>query len=139
MAAAAAAAYPLSLSTSRHLPFPPITLTFSKSSSSSLQFSFRSQYDGVAGVEEEDSVIGDCLVFEEGIFDDPFLQNSPDFRNSETQFNTSKISKSRSRSKNDTTEVNQENLIPEKWLEIQREINITKEGEAKARTTIGVR
>lgn len=129
MATAAAAAYPLSLSTSRHLPFPPTTLTFSKRSSSSLQFSFQSQYDASADVQEEDSVIGDCLVFEEGIFDDPFLQKSSDFRNIETQISTSKNSKSRR--KIDTTEVNQENLIPEKWLEIQREISITKKERRK--------
>ncbi|XP_022883764.1 ankyrin repeat domain-containing protein, chloroplastic [Olea europaea var. sylvestris] len=127
--AAATAVYPLSLTTSRHNCFPPTTLTFSKRPSSSLQFSFQSQYDASADVQEEDSVIGDCLVFEEGIFDDPFLQKSPDFRNGETQISTSKISKSRC--KIDKTEINQENLIPEKWLEIQREISITKKERRK--------
>ncbi|CAA3001965.1 Hypothetical predicted protein [Olea europaea subsp. europaea] len=127
--AAATAVYPLSLTTSRHNCFPPTTLTFSKRPSSSLQFSFQSQYDASADVQEEDSVIGDCLVFEEGIFDDPFLQKSPDFRNGETQISTNKISKSRC--KIDKTEINQENLIPEKWLEIQREISITKKERRK--------
>lgn len=49
-------------------------------------------------------------MFEEGIFEDPFLQNKP---------------------QNKKAEIQAENLIPEEWVEVQREINITKKERRK--------
>lgn len=61
-------------------------------------------------LEDEEHVIGDCLVFEEGIFEDPFVQNNQ---------------------KKESEQIQAENLIPEEWVEVQREINITKKERRK--------
>nr|XP_016481359.1 PREDICTED: ankyrin repeat domain-containing protein, chloroplastic-like [Nicotiana tabacum] len=68
--------------------------------------------------EEEEHVIGDCLVFEEGIFEDPCIIQKPENK-PQTQNNKKK------------TEIQSENLIPEEWVEVQREINITKKERRK--------
>ncbi|CAI0392778.1 unnamed protein product [Linum tenue] len=65
---------------------------------------------------EDDPAIGDCLVFEEGIFEDPSL-DGPD---SPTP---TKIPR---RKKKLTQEIPTENLVPDEWRETQAEINITK-------------
>ncbi|KAK6136811.1 hypothetical protein DH2020_029446 [Rehmannia glutinosa] len=114
---------PLSISTPRKLHFPPLTRKFLINSSKSPNFSSQPLYDAFSPPqpeeeEEEESAIGDCLVYEEGIFDDPFLQNTRHSRNDDAP--VSKFNKSK-----DTT-VAPENLIPEKWLDVQREINISK-------------
>lgn len=59
-------------------------------------------------------------MFEEGIFDDPFVQK-PDNNQNKPQNNNKKKS----------TEIQSENLIPEEWVEVQREINITKKERRK--------
>ncbi|KAF6146080.1 hypothetical protein GIB67_033439 [Kingdonia uniflora] len=66
--------------------------------------------------EEEEHVVGDCVVFEDGIFEDPFLQN--DF---ESNGNNPIKKKSKA-----SMEFEPENLVPDKWKEVQAEINITK-------------
>ncbi|CAI9111009.1 OLC1v1011140C1 [Oldenlandia corymbosa var. corymbosa] len=69
----------------------------------------------------DETIIGDCLVFEDGIFDDPSLQNEP-----------LKPQKNNHPSRrNVSAEVVPENLIPEKWVEVQRAINITKKDRRK--------
>lgn len=68
--------------------------------------------------EEEEHVIGDCLVFEEGVFEDPCIIQKSENR-PQTQNNKKK------------TEIQSENLIPEEWVEVQREINITKKERRK--------
>ncbi|KAL7132100.1 hypothetical protein ABFS83_12G048600 [Erythranthe nasuta] len=76
--------------------------------------------------DDEPPAIGDCLVFEEGIFDDPFLQNTPNFANH--------VAAPPSKSNNNkkiTADVSPENLIPEKWMVVQREINISKKERRK--------
>ncbi|XP_055805320.1 ankyrin repeat domain-containing protein, chloroplastic [Solanum dulcamara] len=78
----------------------------------SLNFSLQNQSQ--FPLEDEEHVIGDCIVFEEGIFDDPFVQNKPQNNN-----------------KNKSAEIEAENLIPEEWVEVQREINITKKERRK--------
>ncbi|KAK6136825.1 hypothetical protein DH2020_029420 [Rehmannia glutinosa] len=119
---------PLSISTPRKLHFPPLTRKFLINSSKSPNFSSQPPYGAVSPPqpeeeEEEESAIGDCLVYEEGIFDDPFLQNTRHSRNDDVP--VSKFNKSK-----DTT-VAPENLIPEKWLDVQREINISKKERRK--------
>ncbi|KAJ4841620.1 hypothetical protein Tsubulata_004914 [Turnera subulata] len=104
---------PLKLSPYLTLKFPrrPRSL-----SSSSLQSSsYTAQNDDA---EHEEVVIGDCVVFEEGVFEDPYLETSFDDvvdRDSE-----------KGKKKKTVTEVETENLVPEKWREVQAEINITK-------------
>lgn len=84
----------------------------------------RSLQSDIVGQEEDDdddeTIIGDCLVFEEGIFDDPFLQDE--------SFKPQKNPTARGNVK---AEVVPENLIPEKWVEMQRELNITKKERRK--------
>ncbi|KAI3462316.1 hypothetical protein Pfo_018979 [Paulownia fortunei] len=111
---------PLSLSTPRNLRFPFLTRTLLVKSSESPNFSSQPLYEAVSQSqpeEEEEPAIGDCLVYEEGIFDDPFLEKTRNFRNDDAQV---------SKPTNNDTNVSPENLIPEKWLDIQRELNITK-------------
>ncbi|KAL7090622.1 hypothetical protein ACP275_12G052800 [Erythranthe tilingii] len=76
--------------------------------------------------DDEPAAIGDCLVFEEGIFDDPFLQNTPNFKN-----NVAPPPSKSNNNKKITTDVSPENLIPEKWMVVQREINISKKERRK--------
>lgn len=68
-------------------------------------------------VEFEDRIIGDCLVFEEGVFEDPYLENDdvPPPRKPK-----------RSRGKQNVVQAEAENLVPDKWRQVQEEINLTK-------------
>ncbi|CAH9094805.1 unnamed protein product [Cuscuta epithymum] len=67
--------------------------------------------------DEEETVIGDCVVFEEGVFDDPFLHPKmvEPIRKRDV-----------SRQRSNSGKVEPENLIPEDWADVQKEINITK-------------
>ncbi|KAK4773944.1 hypothetical protein SAY87_028963 [Trapa incisa] len=67
---------------------------------------------------EEDHVIGDCVVFEDAIFDDPYLH--------------SKINPaSDNLKKKKLNEVKPENLVPDHWREVQAELNISKKDKCK--------
>ncbi|GFQ07861.1 ankyrin repeat domain-containing protein chloroplastic [Phtheirospermum japonicum] len=123
---------PLAISTPSNLRFPPLTRTFLVNTSKPRNFSSQPLYDAVSQPQldeydddDDDSAIGDCLVYEDGIFDDPLLQSALNSRNDDV---SSPIRKSNSK---DTTEVPAENLIPEKWLDVQREINISKKERRK--------
>ncbi|XP_071731232.1 ankyrin repeat domain-containing protein, chloroplastic [Rutidosis leptorrhynchoides] len=69
--------------------------------------------------EEEEQVIGDCLVFEEGIFEDPFIQDDAQVETPSKSFKKVKV------------EVKPEDLIPANWKDVQAEINITKKERRK--------
>lgn len=88
----------------------------------SLNFSSQHVSEGASGVaeDEEEPAIGDCLVFEEGIFDGPFIQNTGNLTNGDAQLGTEK-----------NKEVEPENLVPENWMGIQMELNITKKERRK--------
>ncbi|CAI9265300.1 unnamed protein product [Lactuca saligna] len=116
-----------SLSKSHHKTQP---LFFRKPTLSFLQFSLRhhpqqQSYTNVnrddEGYEEDEDeqVIGDCLVFEEGIFEDPFIQN-------EIQLEAPKPSKRVTK-----IVVQPEDLVPANWKDVQTEINITKKERRK--------
>ncbi|KAF5753082.1 hypothetical protein HS088_TW01G01001 [Tripterygium wilfordii] len=105
----------------RNLKFPLRT----HSIASSLHSSFPISNDVL---EDEDVVIGDCVVFEEGIFDDPYLQKDGDGGVVEN-FVTSNTRTRKSRKK--IMEIEPENLIPDEWREAQAEINITKKERRK--------
>ncbi|KAK9067427.1 hypothetical protein SSX86_014756 [Deinandra increscens subsp. villosa] len=101
---------------------------FRKPTLSPLQFSPQNQpYAGDDEEYEEEHVIGDCLVFEEGIFEDPFIQNeielqSPNY--SETV--NKKVNNGRNK-----IQVQPEDLVPANWKDVQAEINITKKERRK--------
>ncbi|KAK4430354.1 Ankyrin repeat domain-containing protein, chloroplastic [Sesamum alatum] len=121
--------FSLSLPAPRHLAFPRLSPAYLVKASNSPQFSSQPLYDGIPQPEEEEEeeepAIGDCLVFEEGVFTDPFLQNSRNFRSAEAQ-----VSKPDKIKDKDTT-ISPENLIPEEWVHVQRELNITKKERRK--------
>lgn len=71
---------------------------------------------------DEEHIIGDCVVFEDGIFEDPYLQGETDLDNF--------VSPKR-KGKKRLNEVETENLVPENWREVQAEINITKKDRRK--------
>ena len=68
---------------------------------------------------EEEVAIGDCVVFEEGVFEDPYLHDNLDLNAQKTK------------RKKPNLEIQPENLIPEKWKEVQEQINITKKERRK--------
>ncbi|AES95128.1 ankyrin domain protein [Medicago truncatula] len=72
----------------------------------------------------EEHIIGDCLVFEEGIFEDPI------FPASDINLVDTKKPKPISKKKKKTV-IKSENLVPDKWKEVQAEINITKKERRK--------
>lgn len=75
--------------------------------------------------DSDEPVIGDCLVFEEGIFEDPIFHH-PNNDNSSATLRAKKP-----KSKKKMAVVAAENLVPEKWREVQAEINITKKERRK--------
>ncbi|XP_019182617.1 PREDICTED: ankyrin repeat domain-containing protein, chloroplastic [Ipomoea nil] len=99
-----------------HPQFPSLPLTFTRKASICLS---TSRHSGLVQDEDEEPIIGDCVVFEEGIFDDPYLRPSPRSGRGITGQQKKKKMK-------DSDEVEPENLVPEKWIEVQREVNITK-------------
>ncbi|XP_073155663.1 ankyrin repeat domain-containing protein, chloroplastic [Henckelia pumila] len=111
---------PLSLSATHNLCFvSPLYSVLPIKCFKSLRFSSQhvSQFDSE---DEEETAVGDCLVFEEGIFDDPFIQNTGNFTNADTQLGKGK-----------NTDLEPENLVPDNWVDIQRELNITKKERRK--------
>ncbi|KAL9276717.1 hypothetical protein ACSQ67_025730 [Phaseolus vulgaris] len=114
--------FPLPVSTSRNFKLSQ-TLHFPRN------FNLRSlspslhptpQYD-----DSEEHVIGDCVVFEEGVFDDPFFQTS------DTLTVDKPKPKPKPTSRKKVEENVGENLVPGKWREVQAEINITKRDRRK--------
>ncbi|CAJ1930559.1 unnamed protein product [Sphenostylis stenocarpa] len=74
----------------------------------------------------EEDVIGDCVVFEDGIFDDPLFHNSDAL-----PVDKPKLDKPKPSRRKKVEENLGENLVPDKWREIQAEINITKKERRK--------
>lgn len=111
---------PLSLTTYPQWPFswsirfPTKLNCLSPSSGSSLAW----QKD----IIEEEHIIGDCVVFEDGIFEDPYLQDETNLDN---------FIPPKRKGKKRLNEVETENLVPENWREVQAEINITKKDRRK--------
>ncbi|XP_068642528.1 ankyrin repeat domain-containing protein, chloroplastic-like isoform X2 [Aristolochia californica] len=107
--------FPLSLSSFHFSLSPKIPLFSHLSLSNSLPScsckltSFSQAFPQSA--QDEEHVIGDCLVFEDGAFEDPFPQ-------AEIHRSSKKPKKPRP--------VRPEDLIPEEWKEVQAEINMSK-------------
>ena len=77
------------------------------------------QYD-----DSEDHVIGDCVVFEDGVFDEPLFHNH--HHNPDNLTVDKPKPKPRPSWRKKVEETLGENLVPDKWREVQAEINITK-------------
>ncbi|XP_047181929.1 ankyrin repeat domain-containing protein, chloroplastic-like isoform X3 [Vigna umbellata] len=114
--------FPLPVSTSRNFKLSQ-TLHFPRNSilrSLSPSLHPTPQYD-----DSEEHVIGDCIVFEEGVFDDPLFHSS----------DTLTVDKPKPKPKpgwrKKVEENVGENLVPGKWREVQAEINITKRDRRK--------
>ncbi|KAK4791769.1 hypothetical protein SAY86_032182 [Trapa natans] len=67
---------------------------------------------------EEDHVIGDCVVFEDGIFEDPYPHSKT-------------IPASDNHNKKKVNKVEPENLVPDQWREVQAQLNISKKDKRK--------
>ncbi|WOK98831.1 ankyrin repeat domain-containing protein, chloroplastic [Canna indica] len=125
--------FPLPSPSSTAKPFP-LTAAAASSSPSSTPTSFPYSYPNhygdheqesrVAAPQDDELVIGDCLVFEDGAFEDgdPFEAPAP---------SPSAVPKRSSRRKPAATVVEPESLVPEKWKETVEEINLTKKEKRK--------
>lgn len=71
--------------------------------------------------EGDDVIIGDCLVFEEGAFEQPVASKT----------NTFKHSNDKRKKKPGLSEPQPQNLVPDKWKEAVEEINLTKKEKRK--------
>ncbi|KAF5184011.1 Ankyrin repeat domain-containing protein [Thalictrum thalictroides] len=117
---------PFSISPPLHSSFSTQSLTFPRKPISSypLSVSLNSFYPSIQTQpqeedddeeeEEEEHVIGDCVVFEEGVFEDPYLQDDFVYKKPIKKKYTQ-----------------EENLVPDEWIEAQMEINITKKEKRK--------
>ncbi|KAH1224077.1 Ankyrin repeat domain-containing protein, chloroplastic [Glycine max] len=111
--------FPLPVSTSRNLPLSQ-TLHFPRNwNLRSLSPSLHLTYD-----DSDDHVIGDCVVFEDGVFDEPVFHNHH-LNSDNLAVDKPKPKPGRSWRKK-VEETLGENLVPDKWREVQAEINITK-------------
>ncbi|KAH6820772.1 ankyrin repeat protein [Perilla frutescens var. hirtella] len=117
----------LPLSSSRNIQFPKLndnlTVKPLNSSPQPLYGSVSPAQPQAGDDDDEEPAIGDCLVYEEGIFNDPFIEN-----NSNSTHSDARTTKSNN---NKDADVLPENLIPEEWMGVQKELNITKKERRK--------
>lgn len=79
--------------------------------------------------EEEERVVGDCLVFEDGIFEDPYLEEQ---LNPPISSVTPPSRKSKTKEKATlSSDILPQNLVPEEWSQIVEQINLTKKERRK--------
>lgn len=77
------------------------------------QYQFQQRRQGEEDEDyDEEPVIGDCVVFEEGIFEDPYLQQ---------EFNSNE-----ERQRKPKKSVKPEDLVPDNWKGVVAEINMTR-------------
>lgn len=77
--------------------------------------------------DDEEQVIGDCLVFEDGIFEDPYLEEEQ----INPRISAATNNKSKSQAKSSEIEIEPQKLVPEEWERIVDEINLTKKERRK--------
>ncbi|EFH41347.1 AKRP/EMB2036, partial [Arabidopsis lyrata subsp. lyrata] len=73
----------------------------------------------------DDFIVGDCLVYEDGVFEDPYLETEV------TQVAKQKRNPRGGAKRLDESEIEPENLVPEEWRDIQAEVNLTKKDKRK--------
>ncbi|KAL8168390.1 hypothetical protein V2J09_009889 [Rumex salicifolius] len=104
------------------------TLSTKPRASTSSSYHYRYQYADRESDEDDDDVdepvIGDCLVFEDGIFDDPFLKQE-EAEEEDGQLNA------QFKKKKKAPEVEPQSLVPDDWKRAVDEINITKKEKRK--------
>ncbi|XP_038982757.1 ankyrin repeat domain-containing protein, chloroplastic-like isoform X3 [Phoenix dactylifera] len=76
--------------------------------------------------EDDEIVVGDCLVFEEGAFED-----GDPFPTPETGREVERPRRRKPAAKKADSALEHENLVPEKWKEVVEEINLTKKEKRK--------
>ncbi|KAG5245471.1 ankyrin repeat domain-containing protein [Salix suchowensis] len=108
---------PLKFSSFKILKFPKKIHSFSP-----LQSQFPIQNDNF---EDLDHVIGDCLIFEEGIFEDPYLETNSN------AIEDPKLKTFQKKKKRVVPTIEVDNLVPENWRDAQAEINIGKKERRK--------
>ncbi|KAK0604032.1 hypothetical protein LWI29_011341 [Acer saccharum] len=80
----------------------------------------------------EDRETGDCVVFDDTAFEDAYLQNSLNAEEKRRSDSTKQISKKKkTKKRNVLEEIEPENLVPEKWRQLQEELNLTKKDKRK--------
>ncbi|KAL0747239.1 hypothetical protein Bca101_029241 [Brassica carinata] len=80
----------------------------------------------------DDFTVGDCLVYEDGVFEDPYLEEEVSLEAVKER----KIPKRRGRGKRiaesaAAAEIEPENLVPDEWRDVQAEVNLTKKDKRK--------
>ncbi|KAL8134792.1 hypothetical protein AgCh_009707 [Apium graveolens] len=106
----------ISLFSPTHLSRFSISLSQSLHQCQDSPYNYQEDYE-----DEEEHVIGDCLVFEEGIFEDPNLHNPSSFLDKPLTKNTHLVK----------PQIEPQNLIPEDWKDAQQAYNITKQQRRK--------
>lgn len=76
----------------------------------------------------DDFIVGDCLVYEDGVFEDPFLENEKEASLANPERKTRRRGGPK---RTHVSEVEPENLVPEEWRDIQAEVNLTKKDKRK--------
>ncbi|KAJ6996942.1 ankyrin repeat domain-containing protein [Populus alba x Populus x berolinensis] len=109
---------PLKFSSFKILKFPQKIHSFSPSLQS--QFAIQNY-----NFEDQDHAIGGCLLFEEGIFEDPYLETNSN------AIEDPKLKTFKKKKKRVVPTIEAENLVPEKWRDAQAEINIGKKERRK--------
>ncbi|CAA7056997.1 unnamed protein product [Microthlaspi erraticum] len=78
----------------------------------------------------DDFIVGDCLVYEDGVFEDPYLEGEVSRVSSDAI--QERKTKRRGRTKMiDESETEPDNLVPDEWRDIQAEVNLTKKDKRK--------
>ncbi|KAJ0236612.1 Ankyrin repeat domain-containing protein [Hirschfeldia incana] len=81
----------------------------------------------------DDFTVGDCLVYEDGVFEDPYLEEEVSIVSREAI--QERKTKRRGRGKRiveaAAAEIEPENLVPEEWRDVQAEVNLTKKDKRK--------
>ncbi|XP_010557532.1 PREDICTED: ankyrin repeat domain-containing protein, chloroplastic [Tarenaya hassleriana] len=104
---------------------PPRSLIFPRRLRS---FSPSSPWDSAdAG---DDFVVGDCLVFEDGVFEDPLRDHGVRFVTAPAEESRKTRRRSAAKTRGES-EIEPQNLVPEEWREVQAEVNLTKKEKRK--------
>ncbi|CAH8353541.1 unnamed protein product [Eruca vesicaria subsp. sativa] len=80
----------------------------------------------------DDFTVGDCLVYEDGVFEDPYLEEevSPVAPGAIQERKTKRRGRAK-RIVEAAPEIEPENLVPDEWRDVQAEVNLTKKDKRK--------
>ncbi|KAG2317004.1 hypothetical protein Bca52824_020126 [Brassica carinata] len=98
--------------------------------------SYSSQTSILPDAADDDFTVGDCLVYEDGVFEDPYLEEEVSIVASREAIQERKT-KRRGRAKriaessSAAAEIEPENLVPDEWRDVQAEVNLTKKDKRK--------